>query len=206
MAVQDFDSGISLINQPAFGVDEALSEVEVEGQDSPIPHHLAKVSGVFPPFYDIKAIYEQSDVPGSGALQRLFGKKLIDSNPNQKVFAIAQAYNGFGQYGYYVQTDQKLYFHQCETPKDLHFSLATLQSLGTDDAGNSLDIFGHQPSSPAAPPDTSISCVFDFPIGDKPTIPDTAHLGVDFLTISITSANAPNTDTRLRARLTCLNS
>ncbi len=207
MAVEDYDVlAPPLINQPAFGVDESLSEIEMEQVDPvPMSHHYARVAGVFPPYYDIKAIYEQTDDAGSGALQRLFGKKLIDANPNQKVFAIAQAYNGFGQYGYYVQTDQKLYFHQCESPKSLSFSLATLQSLGTDENGLSLDIFGHQSSSAAVPPDTSISCVFDFPTGDKPDAPDTAHPGVDFLLISVTPANAPNVDTRLRTRLLALN-
>lgn len=54
-----------------------------------------------------------------GMVERMFGKKLIDFNPGQKVYAIHQTFNGICLYGYYVQTDQKLYFHVCDAPPDL---------------------------------------------------------------------------------------
>ena len=58
-----------------------------------------------------------------GMHHRMFGKKLIDWNPEQEVFQIHQAFNGICLYGYYVETNHKLYFHLCMAPPDLriHF-------------------------------------------------------------------------------------
>jgi len=70
---------------------------------------LAGAEGTFPFFY--------------GMHQRLFGKKIIDYNPDQKVYGIHQTFNGVCLYGYYVQTNNKLYYHLCDAPPDLriHF-------------------------------------------------------------------------------------
>lgn len=66
---------------------------------------FASVSGVFP-FFD-------------GMHQRMFGKKIIDFNPDQSVYAVQQVFNGICLYGYYVQTNHKLYYHVCNAPPDL---------------------------------------------------------------------------------------
>lgn len=66
---------------------------------------FASNNGVLPFFY--------------GMAQRMFGKKIIDFNPNQKVFGICQTFNGVCLYGYYVQTNNKLYYHVCNAPPDL---------------------------------------------------------------------------------------
>ena len=90
------------IFQNVGGVDESsfLTTEEVT---------LANVGGTFPSF--------------NGMLQRIFGKKIIDFNPGQKVYGIHQAFNGVCLYGYYVQTNNKLYYHVCDAPPDLriHF-------------------------------------------------------------------------------------
>lgn len=54
-----------------------------------------------------------------GMYQRIFGKKIIDFNPDQAVYAIHQTFNGICLYGYYVQTSKKLYYHLCDAPPDL---------------------------------------------------------------------------------------
>lgn len=80
------------------GVDESVELVTPEPS-------LASVNGTFPFFY--------------GMHQRMFGKKLIDFNPEQMVYGIHQTFNGVCLYGYYVQTDNKLYYHVCSAPPDL---------------------------------------------------------------------------------------
>jgi hypothetical protein len=62
--------------------------------------------------------------------QRMFGKKLIDANEssNNHVYAIHQALNGFGMYGYYVETSRKLYYHLCSNPPDFRIHFIQLQS------------------------------------------------------------------------------
>lgn len=80
------------------GVDESVELVS----DDP---SLVAANGGFPFFY--------------GMHQRMFGKKLIDFNPGQKVSGIHQTFNGICLYGYYVETDKKLYYHVCSAPPDL---------------------------------------------------------------------------------------
>jgi hypothetical protein len=80
------------------GMDESVELTDA----SPI---LQEASGVYPFFY--------------ASAQRIFGKKIIDYNPNQKIWGIHQSFNGVCLYGYYVETDQKLYFHVCSAPPDL---------------------------------------------------------------------------------------
>lgn len=74
---------------------------------------LQECHGTFPFFY--------------GMHQRLFGKKIIDYNPDQKIWGIHQTFNGVCLYGYYVETNNKLYFHICSAPPDLRIRFATLQ-------------------------------------------------------------------------------
>lgn len=201
MADQDLQAK-PLTFQVAIGIDEST-------QDLAPSLEWRSLSGLIPVFHDVHQVkipgYPQDDVePNQGALQRITGKKLIDANPNQKVFAICQAFNGFGQFGYFVQTDQKLYFHTCESPKDMHINFANLQDLGVDSNGFSLDIFGHPPSSSQATQDDSISCLFQFPSGDKPNPPNAGHPGLDYVIIQIFPLD--NRDFRLRSRITSLNS
>lgn len=80
------------------GVDESIPLTS----DEPI---IYSNNGTFPFFY--------------GMHERLFGKKLIDFNPGQKIWGIHQSFNGICLYGYYVETNQKLYFHVCSAPPDL---------------------------------------------------------------------------------------
>lgn len=197
MADQDYNLK-PLVQQIVAGIDESTQDLEPGAGWSDL-------AGLFPIFHEIRQVKLKSQPLDpqnieQGALQRLTGKRLIDANPGQKVFAIAQTFNGFGQFGYYVQTDKKLYFHTCESPKDLHINFATLQTLGVDENNLSLNIFGHQPSSNAAVPDPNISCVFEFPTGDKPAPPSAAHPGVDYILITVSPQN-PTTDGRLRTRL-----
>ncbi len=84
--------------QPLEGVDESNP---LAADDAT----FAKAAGISPFFYGIH--------------QRMSGKKIIDYNPNQKISAIHQTFNGVCLYGYYVETDQKLYFHVCDAPPDL---------------------------------------------------------------------------------------
>lgn len=90
-------------NLPLKGINESSSSFKSDS--------LAESSGVFPFFYD--------------AYQRMFGKKLIDAYPGKNVWIIHQALNGFGLYGYYVETQDRLYYHQCSSPPDfrIHFVL-----------------------------------------------------------------------------------
>jgi hypothetical protein len=88
------------------GIDES---VEITDQTS----ILQEVRGTFPFFY--------------GMHQRMFGKKIIDYNPAQKIWGIHQSFNGVCLYGYYVETNFKLYFHVCSAPPDLRIRFATLQ-------------------------------------------------------------------------------
>jgi hypothetical protein len=97
---------------PALGgMDESVSETDMHDNQAGaltfIPLNTAR--GVFPFF--------------QGMHQRMPGKKLIDYNPAQKVMGIHQSFNGICQYGYYVQTDAKLYYHLCTAPPDMriHF-------------------------------------------------------------------------------------
>lgn len=86
------------IFQAVGGVNEATLST------SPDPT-LNALNGSFPFFY--------------GMHQRIFGKKIIDFNPGQAVYAIHQTFNGICLYGYYVQTINKLYYHLCSAPPDL---------------------------------------------------------------------------------------
>lgn len=138
---------------------QVIGGVDESKEDARPSFSLATVSGVFPYF--------------TGSLNRLFGKKLIDANPGQSVMAIAQAFNGFGQFGYYVQTTFKLYYHLCETPADLFIKYVLKTTLGVDVNNKTLNIFG-QGQDGAIPKDTVIPCVFDFP--DKPVPPPTTFL------------------------------
>jgi hypothetical protein len=88
------------------GMDESVELTDV----SPI---LQEAHGTFPFFY--------------GMNQRMFGKKIIDYNPEQKIWGIHQSFNGVCLYGYYVETNAKLYFHVCSAPPDLRIRFATLQ-------------------------------------------------------------------------------
>lgn len=129
------------------GVDESVDDTKTS-------FGLSSVNGVFPYF--------------TGSLNRLFGKKLVDANPGQSVMGIAQAFNGFGQFGYYVQTMFKLYYHLCETPADLFIKYVLPLTLGVDANGKTLNIFG-QATDGAIPKDTIVPCLFTFP--DKPVPP-----------------------------------
>lgn len=86
------------IFEAVAGIDESVPLVSSEPS-------LASCNGAFPFFY--------------GMHQRIHGKKLIDFNPGQQVHGIHQTFNGVCLYGYYVETDQKLYFHMCDAPPDL---------------------------------------------------------------------------------------
>jgi len=90
----------------------AISGVN-ESLDLANPSAVAVAGGVFPFFY--------------GSVQRHFGKKLIDFNPGCKVSAIHQVFSGVCVYGYYVETDLKLYYHPCSAPPDLRIKFAMLQ-------------------------------------------------------------------------------
>jgi hypothetical protein len=92
--------------QTVAGIDESVDLTD-KGDT------LALAEGVFPFFF--------------GMHQRQFGKKIIDFNPGQKVYGIHQTFNGVCLYGYYVETDQKLYYHVCVAPPDLRIVFATLQ-------------------------------------------------------------------------------
>lgn len=80
------------------GIDESIELVSLEPG-------LSSVNGSFPFFY--------------GMHQRMYGKKLIDYNPDQAVMGIHQTFNGVCLYGYYVETVNKLYYHLCDAPPDL---------------------------------------------------------------------------------------
>jgi hypothetical protein len=143
--------------QVVGGVDESVQETDTD-------FGFSAVSGVIP-FY-------------TGSHNRLFGKKLIDNNPGQSVMAIAQAFNGYGQFGYFVQTTFKLYYHVCETPADLFINYALPTTLGVDENGFTLDIFG-QANDGSLPQDSQVPCVFQFP--DKPApIPDQYFVNTEF--------------------------
>lgn len=97
--------------QPAKLVSVGGMDESVEYTDS--SPAFQEVSGSFPFFY--------------GSHQRIFGKKLIDYNPDQKIWGIHQSFNGVCLYGYFVETQAKLYFHVCAAPPDLRIRFATLQ-------------------------------------------------------------------------------
>lgn len=93
------EAALSYPGQPTTklgGIDESVSLTSAS---------FAAVSGVFPFFDEMH--------------QRMFGKKIIDFNPNQKIYGIQQVFNGICLYGYYVQTNNKLYYHVCAAPPDL---------------------------------------------------------------------------------------
>ena len=112
-----------------------------------------------------------------GTPQRLYGKKIVDANPLQSVMGLSQIFNGFGQFGYYVQSMEKLYFHLCETPADLFIDYTFPTDLGTDDNGKTLDIFG-QAENGNLPQDLGIPCVFEFP--DKAAGGDVIGIWTEF--------------------------
>jgi hypothetical protein len=88
------------------GMDESVEMTD----SSPI---LQEAHGTFSFFY--------------GMHQRMFGKKIIDYNPDQIIWGIHQSFNGVCLYGYFVETSEKLYFHVCSAPPDLRikFRVAT---------------------------------------------------------------------------------
>ena len=92
---------------PLGGMDEAVTEVDfTDAQVGKLTFKpLVTVSGILPYF--------------QGNYQRMTGKKIIDFNPGQKVMGICQTFNGVCQYGYYVQTNNKLYYHLCSAPPDM---------------------------------------------------------------------------------------
>ncbi len=145
-----------LIFRVVGGVDESVQETKTA-------FGFSRIDGAFP-FY-------------TGSHNRLFGKKLIDANLEQSVMSIAQAFNGLGQFGYFVQTMAKLYFHLCETPANLFISYILPLSLGIGEDGKTLDIFGASQNN-NLPKDLGISCVFAFP--DRPVSLPPAKYG--FLT------------------------
>jgi hypothetical protein len=89
------------------GMDESVSETDqTDSQVGALvfkPLNVAR--GMFPYF--------------QGMHQRMTGKKIIDYNPAQSVMGIVQTFNGVCQYGYYVQTTSKLYYHLCAAPPDM---------------------------------------------------------------------------------------
>lgn len=131
---------------PVGGMDESIQVVESDVT-------FASVDGAGP-FY-------------LATLQRLFGKKLIDRNREQPVMGLAQAFNSFGQYGYYVQSQHKLYYHLCEAPTDFHINFTTPTTLGIDssESNRTLDAFGRSEDGSVLPA-VDIPCVFGFP--DRP--------------------------------------
>jgi hypothetical protein len=146
MALQD--QQISSQDLPILGMDDSFQETEA-------PFFHAK--GVAPYYNDM--------------VQRILGKKRVDVNPGNQVMSIAQAFNGFGQYGYFVQTDKKLYFHRCEEIVDMHINFTPPLQLQVDDSTDrTLDMFGKYYDRPAR--DSTVSCVFEFP--DKPVPPELA--------------------------------
>lgn len=205
MADQDRTTKQSLTIEAAAGVDELVQELD----NVPV---FSRINGAFNDRHEVKAVYgaglmlieKDPQVPKQGALSRFPGKKLIDANPLEKVYAINQAFNGFGQFGYYVQTDKRLYFHTCESPKDLHINFATLQNLGVDADGNSLGIFALRATN-TPNPDNPVSCLFNFPVTSLPPLSDVGHKGVDYVIIKVTPQN-PTTDARFRTRLISINS
>lgn len=129
------------------GVDESVGDTQTE-------FGVSRIEGIAP-FY-------------TGTHQRMFGKKVIDVNREQSVMALAQAFNGFGQFGYFVQTMEKLYYHLCETPANLEINFLLPTTLGVDDDNFTRDIFGKSAAGDLLR-DTGISCVFTFP--DRPADP-----------------------------------
>jgi hypothetical protein len=99
---KDTRGGKPLVLPTIGGVDESVDLADPSG-------NLVDARGVFPFF--------------NGMHHRMFGKKIIDYNQDQSIYAIHQAFNGICLYGYYVQTSEKLYFHLCTAPPDLriHF-------------------------------------------------------------------------------------
>lgn len=92
---------------PLGGVDEAKSDVDWSDAQT------GKL--VFKPIVSVRGVLSFFQ----GAHQRMTGKKIIDYNPGQKVMGICQTFNGVCQYGYYVQTQYKLYYHLCSAPPDM---------------------------------------------------------------------------------------
>lgn len=133
------------------GVDERVDVVDTNEK-------FASTNGVMPYF--------------SGMHQRMFGKKIIDDYPTKQVKGIHQCFNGICQYGYYVQTDEKLYYHLCQAPPDMRINFTLPSTLGAEESlqNRTLDIFSQPPSSLGIiSRDVSHSCVFDFP--DRPGRP-----------------------------------
>lgn len=130
------------------GMDEAVDVVDTQ-------ERFASASGMLPFF--------------SGMQQRQFGKKLIDAYPSKEVLGIHQTFNGICQYGYYVQTNEKLYYHLCVAPSDMRINFATLQSFGVGENNVTLDIFGQNSNLGQLSKSVGSSCVFDFP--DRPVRP-----------------------------------
>jgi len=155
MAKEDYQSSTKIL-LPVGGMDESVQVV-----DSDVT--FARVHGVSP-FY-------------LATLQRIFGKKLIDYNPEQSLMGIVQAFNEFGQYGYYVQTMEKLYYHLCEAPPDFHIDFTISATLGTDENNFSLGIYGQRRDG-SQPPNPAISCLFGFP--DRPVPPPDPEEGTMF--------------------------
>lgn len=132
---------------PVGGMDESIQVVESDVT-------FAKVHGAAPFFV--------------ATLQRIFAKKLVDVNREQSVMGICQAFNTYGQYGYYVQSQQKLYYHLCEAPPNFAIDFVFPALLGVDEDNNSLSIYGQRQDG-SVPPVLINSCLFGFP--DRPGAP-----------------------------------
>ena len=94
------------------GINESVDVVDTAEK-------LADVNGVMPFF--------------SGMFQRQFGKKLIDAYPTKSVWGIHQCFNGICQYGYYIQTNDELYYHLCQAPPDMRINFTLPTYLGVED-------------------------------------------------------------------------
>lgn len=97
------------IFQNVGGIDESIPLTSKDDSFS-----INTNNGTFPFFY--------------GMHERMFGKKIIDYNPGQSIYGICQTFNGTCLYGYYVQTNNKLYYHVCSAPPDLRIRFVRLQT------------------------------------------------------------------------------
>lgn len=93
------------------GINETVDEVDTNEK-------FAATNGVVPYF--------------SGMFQRLFGKKIIDVYPTKQTWGIHQCFNGICQYGYYVQSNEKLYYHICQAPPDMRINFTLPTDLGVE--------------------------------------------------------------------------
>ena len=138
--------------------------------DFPIPKNPLKfniIGGIDESVQDTETEFGLSNARGvapyyTGTLQRMFGKKVIDVDPTASIMEIAQGFNGFGTFCYWVQTFDTLYCHTCPTPPDLFINYTLPTNLGVDEDGFTRDIFGRSENL-ELPQDLGISCLFAFP-------------------------------------------